>query len=453
MHEGSDNAERPKKPAFEFIEDRINSASEDTQKFVIQTLLQEGGIRRNAFLKLVQALSDHPEEFITDEHSTAVQKLEERDRQARENVPSHVGSEVASRDASAMRPDVNRPSALEWFFLTVPSLDIPQTKKDWRRLCETAQNLEKNGTGVLSLQTVLQNVLSDEPRTKAFVLEVHERTQFLRESMQKPLTVYDIGCGPFPVLGIAAAIAAPDSRITCVEKNPLSAEIARFIVAQLGLENIRVVTGDALSPSVTQEAKESQIDVLVSETFGAAMFDEPAMKIYREFSTHLSKQGETIPRRAKISATIAPLNRGVSSRTGKRSETYSKMVLNVDGTYFPYIPDDNWYPVADGEISFSNPGDTHLRGSLPFPPGISLEDFNMNYCVCLGMELDLGSRKLARYSSFPTFPIMLDFITIPESILRENPDPVSLEIRFDYIPGSDSSITGKARYTVNKRTA
>jgi hypothetical protein len=250
---------KDRRSSFDYIKARLKSGIGTPAEGLVTRLRRETDRPQEVFMRLVDLLPSELESY------RSVDELLARDRRVVDEMTTTKsrGANVdrARRDAAAMRPDKDLPSALEWFFLTIPGIDVPSADGDWKRLCE---GLEAKEDGeAFTLQGVIQKVLSDLPRTRAFILEVGDRTKRMREELQKPLLIYDIGCGPFPILALAAAIASPDSRIVCIEKNPLSAKIAEFIVSQLGLKKqIEVRSGDALETKEHDVAKNDSIDLL-----------------------------------------------------------------------------------------------------------------------------------------------------------------------------------------------
>jgi ubiquinone/menaquinone biosynthesis C-methylase UbiE len=55
----------------------------------------------------------------------------------------------------------------------------------------------------------------------------------------------DVGCGPAGILDLLSAAVSPGGRVTGLDADPVHAALAREYAAELGLENVEVLTGDA----------------------------------------------------------------------------------------------------------------------------------------------------------------------------------------------------------------
>jgi precorrin-6B methylase 2 len=59
--------------------------------------------------------------------------------------------------------------------------------------------------------------------------------------------VLDVGCGPVGILGLLAETVGAAGKVVGLEREQRFVEMANAEVAQLGLKNVTVVQGDALS--------------------------------------------------------------------------------------------------------------------------------------------------------------------------------------------------------------
>jgi SAM-dependent methyltransferase len=64
----------------------------------------------------------------------------------------------------------------------------------------------------------------------------------------------DVGCGPIGILALLADAVGPTGQVVGLERERRFAEMARAEVAQLGLGNVSVVEGDALSSGLERES-------------------------------------------------------------------------------------------------------------------------------------------------------------------------------------------------------
>ncbi len=429
--------------AFAFIQDRIKAATPAAEEGVVD-LLEAGDIKK-IFRTLVSRLDGSRKKYKT------LGALHDRDKKAAEAASPSLPTESAQRHATLVRPDQGKPSQLEYWFLTILSTD------EWREFCETISELteETDTSGALTLRNVIENVLSDEPRTKAFIAATRERVKRFNSG---PIQIYDVGCGPFPVLAIAAALASPEAKVKCIEINPLSAKIAERIVHKLELsgqikkDQITITIGNALNADLPELGS---VDILVSETVGPGLMDEQVTKILPRYARCLNEEkGTAIPARARISAALTPNDKGISAKS--RTSKY-ELVLNTDGEYIPIQPDNDWHALMDADLTKPLPV---ISGTISYPAHISPRELHNNYSLCIAAELVLdqkgpikngkGRRILSRYQSRPTSPASLGLVSVPAELMDE--DPKNLEIRFQYEPGSRSDIMANNRVSVERKS-
>ncbi len=159
------------------------------------------------------------------------------------------------------------------------------------------------------------------PRASAKCLDDGKRTQVFYEAVQsavisasknKPegkIYVLDAGCGSFPILSIAAALACPLVRVYAVEGNKNSCEIARTLVKNLGLSRqVQIIHDDVLNFTPNRD-----FDILVSETMFSGLLDEPIAQIMHYLKRFTRKEAYLLPESCKVAlATTNYQNAGVT---------------------------------------------------------------------------------------------------------------------------------------------
>ena len=292
-------------------------------------------------------------------------------------------------------------------------------------------------SGILSVRNVIEAVMSDQPRTKAFIGATKDR---IRNFNGDPRIVYEIGCGPFPIPAIVAALETPNAIVRCIEINPLSAKIADLVIKKLRLEDrITIQFGNALDPAMLPKAGET-IDVLFSETAGVGLMDEQLTKILPRYARYLTPdKGVAIPQDVRLSAALVPNNKGI---TQSPRENKYPLILDTRGEYMPRIPASEWKTIMEADLTEVI---AKVIGTIEIPDDVTPQKLDEEYMVGVAAEFFLAPQKkriLERYRTVPTSPALLT-IHVPEELKEE--DPRKLEIRIEYAPGSRSDdMTPKA---------
>jgi len=418
---------RPTNPALNFVFSRM-SASTASDRHLVGRLIHEKVPLPKAFSQLVGELEDS-------RISYSLEGLASRDRYAWAHVEASGVTEPSEIRTISSRPDRGIPSPLELYFLTL------FTNREWEDLCKEEEII--SDLGALTTRNVIEAVLADEPRTKKFVRAIQHEMHKLEEN---PATVYDIGCGAFPILGLSAALHNPRARVVGLEINPLSARIAQALInkfverGNLQAGQVKIMEADALEHPLPPKGS---IDLLVSDTFGAGLMDEKGTELIARYAPLVnSTQGAIIPHRAKLAATVWPLDIGIThDNTGKRVSKYSRFVLNPNGQLMAVIPRNEWSDLEGGREMPIEEIPREIKGTLNFPANVSAVDFNRNYGVAVASEFILdsdGKNGLSRYESHVTSPALLGsgVVTVPENLKGE--DPSRLAISFALAPGTDS---------------
>lgn len=432
-----------KYPAMAFLRRRLATTTPSTVASVEQILRNSKSLKET-FLALWQKLEGSKKVYTT------VVNLRRRDNMVREIEGTvNLQEDYTLKSARLARPDQGRSSPLEYWLFTLLS---PHRLEEIMRETEEREPDIKDSGG-LSFQSAIENVLADEPRTKALIAAVRER---VRSFNNRPANIYYVGCGPFPILAIAAALESKNADITCIEINPLSAAIARELLGWLDKTGAirsgktRVIEADALTLPIPPDTK---IDLVISETASAGLFDEQIAKLMEHFAPHLSESGVLLPSKVKLSAALTPTSYKKAlahARETGRTDEYG-LVITASGNEVLVQPERDWHSIGDpAGIIFGKPIEK-ISGTVPIPPEITIEELERGYClsVCAELVLDTsGQRILRRYQSLPTSPVVLGFPRVPPE-LREEP-PSNLEIYFEYQPGSPSDRAQKIQ--VRKRS-
>src|SRR3989338_7142193 len=433
INEMGPNIEDNFDPTLDFVRRRMNASRPTDRKLIAGLLQGEGGLG-HAFSSLVEKLSDSRKRYT-------LEQLKQRDSEAENHAATytHVPQEDAGKSTMLRREDEGIPSALELFLITLLS------DKEWIQLCKTRE--KPTHLGELPARNVIESVLADEPRTKKFIHAVQSDVRQFRESAS---TIYDAGCGPFPMLGLSAALASPRAQVICLELNPLSARIAQAIVDKFVADSsiapgqVIIKEGDALSQPLPPEGS---IDLFISETLGAGLLDEQGPAIFSRYAKSINQErGSTIPYRAKLSAALVPVNKGVlHTREGIRVEKY-QFVINANGAELPILPAQEWKQLEGGrELPLTHIPD-QIEGTIDLPRLLNISAFDMNYGVqvCTEFVIDRqGLQVLTRYETFITSPMPLGMgvVTVPDELKEAK--PASLLIKFSFVPGSDSRKASK----------
>src|SRR3989344_4463719 len=230
----SQTREEQDNPTLNFVHMRM-SASRPAERKVVAELLENRDGLSHAFFSLVENLKDGRKQYT-------LKELAERDTRAEVYANQYAPTEAAARRQVLRREDEGIPSALELFFTMILS------DEEWTRLCRTKEGADV--LGKLTARNAIEAALADEPRTKKFIRAVQHESRKFGEST---FVVYDVGSGPFPILGLSAALSSPQAKVTCIESNPLSANIARAIVSKfvesgaIAADQIVIKEGDPLN--------------------------------------------------------------------------------------------------------------------------------------------------------------------------------------------------------------
>ncbi|HUZ34757.1 MAG TPA: methyltransferase domain-containing protein [Streptosporangiaceae bacterium] len=84
-------------------------------------------------------------------------------------------------------------------------------------------------------------------RAQADEHEASARSLLKAVGIRQGSRVLDVGCGPIGILALLADAVGPTGEVVGLERERRFVEMARAEVARLGLENVTVVEGDALS--------------------------------------------------------------------------------------------------------------------------------------------------------------------------------------------------------------
>jgi ubiquinone/menaquinone biosynthesis C-methylase UbiE len=107
-----------------------------------------------------------------------------------------------------------------------------------------------------SAEYVLGGSEVERSRLREQAREHAASARWLLEAMglQPGSNVLDVGCGPVGILGLLAEAVGPTGNVVGLEREQRFVELARAEVAQLGIKNVTVVQGDALSSGLTPDS-------------------------------------------------------------------------------------------------------------------------------------------------------------------------------------------------------
>jgi len=114
----------------------------------------------------------------------------------------------------------------------------------------------------------------------------------LKEIGDKEFEIVDAGCGPIPIFGIISALMSKNAKITCIECDRVSCQMAQTLIEKLELgDKINIIRTDA-----TKYQHHKPVDLLVSETLAPGLTDELYAQIFDNFKPQMNQEGgKTIP--------------------------------------------------------------------------------------------------------------------------------------------------------------
>jgi precorrin-6B methylase 2 len=303
------------------------------------------------------------------------------------------------------------PSHLELYFISkIPNL--------------TSAELGYHQAGALTPQNSI-DCLRDKVRTKLFMQGIAEALGQIDTAAQETIEVCDAGAGAIPVMAIYAALCSDKVRCTALELNPRSAQLARDVVEQFGLQDrIMIVEADA-----TTYVPAKPIDLLISETMHSGLTAEPIVQILSNLQPYVKQGGITLPSAVGIKAAIVPLRDFESPQGYTRIVRTRRRVINPTWQdVVQYVPGQ---PLDKIEFAFDTTG---------LPDG--------EYHVAVTNSVVIGSRTLGPYQSLITVPQYLTGAsreTVEEFTIRSDQPGSSSELAVSYTPGSILSNVGKLR--------
>jgi SAM-dependent methyltransferase len=107
-----------------------------------------------------------------------------------------------------------------------------------------------------SAEYVLGGSDAERARLRAQAAEHEASARWMLEAIgiRHGARVLDVGCGPFGILALLAEVVGPAGEVVGLERERKFVEMARAEVAHLGLGNVTVVEGDALSSGLDRES-------------------------------------------------------------------------------------------------------------------------------------------------------------------------------------------------------
>lgn len=134
--------------------------------------------------------------------------------------------------------------------------------------------------------------LNEEDRTAKYFQALFMRLDELtKEKPDQTLEMVDAGTGPFALFAAMAALKYDNINVTALELNPVSAEVARRVVRNLGVaDRVKIVEADA-----TKYRHDSEVDLLVTETAFSGLLQEPIVQIMANFEQQMAEKSYMIP--------------------------------------------------------------------------------------------------------------------------------------------------------------
>lgn len=241
-------------------------------------------------------------------------------RRATGSVPSelHTLAELEARFNAIPEVGIEAKEAIErlndWFF----SLVDPESLNAMIHIGE------RHPDEFEPLRTIV-STNCDSERTRKFCQGVSEATRDLLRSRKGIVHVVDAGSGPFGIMGIVAAMQNPRVHVTMIELSEAAIATSSSIVKNLGLEDrVKVVKADA-----KKFVPFYQIDLLISETMDAGLFNEPVLDIVRHLKKYVRQDGIVIPE-------YVELEFGLQYRLGPVRTGGDKCASPVETSFMPF---------------------------------------------------------------------------------------------------------------------
>ena len=107
-----------------------------------------------------------------------------------------------------------------------------------------------------SAQYVLGGSENELARLRAQAAEHEGTARWLLDAIgvRPGWRVLDVGCGPIGILRLLAETVGPDGEVVGLEREPAFVAMAREELNRLGLTNVRIVEGDALSSGIERDS-------------------------------------------------------------------------------------------------------------------------------------------------------------------------------------------------------
>ena len=169
----------------------------------------------------------------------------------------------------------------------------------------------------------------------------HERTWILGKMIQNALNV-EMGLKPISteqiqvleagsgtgIIAIFAALSNPNTKITCLEINPVTYQKSLNFIKYLGLEEqIQILNLDA-SKLTTNHLPLTTFDIIFSETLSGGLFFEPQIQITNNIKKFLKPNGILIPQKIELFIELEDTN--LNKIVTEKIKYFEKDLLDFD---------------------------------------------------------------------------------------------------------------------------
>lgn len=145
--------------------------------------------------------------------------------------------------------------------------------------------------GGIDLSGTIQCFNEEERTLKYFQALFMRLDELTKEKPGQTLEMVDAGTGPFALFAAMAALKYDNVNVKALELNPVSAEVARRVVRNLGVaDRVKIVEADA-----TTYKHDSEVDLLVTETAFSGLLQEPIVQIMANFEEQMAEKSYMIP--------------------------------------------------------------------------------------------------------------------------------------------------------------
>lgn len=188
-------------------------------------------------------------------------------------------------------------------------LKISKAKNDYKEILNEFSNLDLEGearndlhfeSGVAIGTTWAAMCLDDMLRTKLFVQGIFKAIENIKKTKQKTIHIFYAGTGPYAtlILPLLAYYTPKEIQFTLLEINPISFNTVKGLMDKLDCKEY--IRSYEMEDATKYEFKDTDIDLLISETMLRALRREQQVPIVLNLIRQLPKETVLIPQKIEI---------------------------------------------------------------------------------------------------------------------------------------------------------